>query len=89
LSEKEKKVLKPRLKEVSKGNSCDPTKDEKLVKQNPKVSLEKLSDKTLATSTSTPEIVESDSEYETEKVYEFREWYPPDFWRAKVQVSTS
>ena len=35
----------------------------------------------------TPEtdIVESDSEYETEKVYEFREWYPPDFWRSKVQ----
>lgn len=30
-------------------------------------------------------IVESDSEYETEEVYELREWYPPDFWRAKFQ----
>lgn len=27
----------------------------------------------------------SDSEYETEEVYELREWYPPDFWRAKDQ----
>ncbi len=26
-----------------------------------------------------------DSEYETEEVYELREWYPPDFWRAKDQ----
>ena len=53
----------------------DPSNDVKLVKQKPKVSLEKFSDKKL--SISTPEIVESDSEYETEKVYEFREWYPP------------
>lgn len=28
---------------------------------------------------------EDDSEYETEEVYELREWYPPDFWRAKDQ----
>ena len=28
---------------------------------------------------------DSDSEYETEEVYELREWYPPDFWRAKDQ----
>ena len=25
---------------------------------------------------------ESDSEYETEEVYELREWYPPDFWKS-------
>ena len=29
-------------------------------------------------------VPESDSEYETEEVYELREWYPPDFWRSKV-----
>jgi hypothetical protein len=38
---------------------------------------------TPAATLSSPEISESDSEYETEKVYEFREWYPPDFWRSK------
>ena len=32
---------------------------------------------------------ESDSEYETEEVYELREWYPPDFWRAKDQDSAN
>ena len=31
----------------------------------------------------------SDSEYETEEVYELREWYPPDFWRAKDQDSAN
>ena len=63
-------------------SSYDPATDKKL-KRNPKVSLEKFSEKKFVVST--PEIVESDSEYETEKVYEYREWYPPDFWRAKVQ----
>ena len=28
--------------------------------------------------------VESDSEYETEEVYELREWYPPDFWKSST-----
>jgi len=27
-------------------------------------------------------VTESDSEYETEEVYELQEWYPPDFYRA-------
>ena len=27
-------------------------------------------------------VVDSDSEYETEEVYELREWYPPDFWKS-------
>ena len=27
-------------------------------------------------------LVESDSEYETEEVYELREWYPPDYWKS-------
>ena len=43
-----------------------------------------------------PEVVEavvgdedSDSEYETEEVYELREWYPPDFWRSKDQDSAN
>ena len=26
--------------------------------------------------------IESDSEYETEEVYELREWYPPDYWKS-------
>jgi len=37
----------------------------------------------VVTKVSSPDISDSDSEYETEKVYELREWYPPDFWRSK------
>ena len=68
---------------IGKKEKYDPKYDVKLIAHKPKVELEKFNEKQLAVST--PEIVESDSEYETEKVYEFREWYPPDFWRAKVQ----
>ena len=40
----------------------------KITVKKPKVTLSRL--------------VDSDSEYETEEVYELQEWYPPDFWRA-------
>lgn len=32
--------------------------------------------------------VESDSEYETEEVYELREWYPPDYWKSNHFVDS-
>ena len=31
-------------------------------------------------------VVESDSEYETEEVFELREWYPPDYWKSNRVV---
>ena len=34
-------------------------------------------------------VVESDSEYETEEVYELREWYPPDFWKSNHFVDNT
>jgi hypothetical protein len=81
-SESDRDVTKTAAVDSKKGK-YDPKYDVKLTAHEPKVELEKFNEKKLAVST--PEIVESDSEYETEKVYEFREWYPPDFWRAKVQ----
>merc|ERR1712064_230907 len=32
--------------------------------------------------------LESDSEYETEEVYELSEWYPPDFWKSNQFMET-
>ena len=32
--------------------------------------------------------LESDSEYETEEVYELSEWYPPDFWKSTHFIET-
>ena len=63
--------------------SYDPKFDVKLTAQKAKVAIEKIPENQQLTPDT--EVVESDSEYETEKVYEFREWYPPDFWRSKVQ----
>ena len=63
--------------------SYDPKFDVKLTAQKAKVAIEKIPENQQLTPET--EVVESDSDYETEKVYEFREWYPPDFWRSKVQ----
>ena len=52
--------------------------------KKPKVTLSKF-DLLLEDKKPKKEETTDDSDYEIEEVYELREWYPPDFWRAKDQ----
>ena len=59
-----------------------PKKKVEIIKQNESEKASVSDDSVVAMD---QDIDSDDSEYETEEVYELREWYPPDFWRAKDQ----
>ena len=65
--------------------SADKKKVELIKNDNQKESTETVSDADSVVAMDQDVDSDEDSEYETEEVYELREWYPPDFWRAKDQ----
>lgn len=64
-----------------------PRFDCKLFNKQAKVTLKKVDDARQERCTTAAILAsDSDSEYETEEVYELCEWFPPDFWRSKVEA---
>eukprot|EP00096_Caligus_rogercresseyi_P014314 TRINITY_DN6808_c0_g1_i1.p1 TRINITY_DN6808_c0_g1~~TRINITY_DN6808_c0_g1_i1.p1 ORF type:complete len:312 (+),score=129.78 TRINITY_DN6808_c0_g1_i1:286-1221(+) len=50
---------------------------DKKLGETPKVTLRKVDEGNVSSED------DSSSEYSTEEIYELKEWFPPDFWRAK------